>query len=197
MSRADRNPLASSVIAVTLALAGGVAMAADASAKKNPRPAKQAAAPREVKVPEATPDQEKAAELVYHGIYECEFNQNLNIIASMSHLFYFDVKHGKTTWLMKPVLSTTGAVRLEDVKGNALMVQIASKSMLLNVKTRHRIVDACISPRQRELLEAVQASKPADGTDGEATLPTDGTGPPEADTASTPMAPSGASSASK
>ena len=197
MSRADHGPLASSVFAVALALVGGLAIAADAPAKKNPRPAKPAAAPREVKLPEATPDQEKAAELVYYGVYECEFNKNVNILASATHRFYFDVKHGKTTWLMKPVLSTTGAVRLEDVKGETLMVQIASKSMLLNVKTKHRLVDACISPRQRELLEAVQASKPADGTDGEATLPTDGTGPPEADTASTPMAPSGASSASK
>jgi len=197
MSRADHSLLASSVFAVALALVGGVAMAADAPAKKNPRPAKPAAAPREVQLPEATPDQEKAAELVYYGVYECEFNKNVNILASTTHRFYFDVKHGKTTWLMKPVLSTTGAVRLEDVKGETLMVQIASKSMLLNVKTKHRLVDACISPRQRELLEAVQASKPADGTDGEATLPTDGTSPPDAGTASTPMAPSGASSASK
>jgi hypothetical protein len=194
MSRADNNPLAASVIAVALALAGGVAMAADAPAKKSPRPAKAAPAPREVKLPEATADQEKAAELVYYGVYECEFNQNVNILASTTHRFYFDVKHGKTTWLMRPVLSTTGAVRLEDVKGETLMVQIASKSMLLNVKTRHRLVDACISPRQRELLEAAQASMPAEGTEGEAALPADGTSPAGADAAS---APSGASSASK
>jgi hypothetical protein len=88
-------------------------------------------------------------------------------------------------------------VRLEDVKGETLMVQIASKSMLLNVKTRHRIVDACISPRQRELLEAAKTSNPADVTEGEAALPIDGTSPPGADTASTSMAPSGATSASK
>ena len=197
MSRADHIPLASSAIAVALALVGGVAMAADAPAKKSPRPAKPAAAPREVKLPEATPDQEKAAELVYYGVYECEFNKNVNILASTTHRFYFDVKHGKTTWLMKPVLSTTGAVRLEDVKGETLMVQIASKSMLLNVKTKHRVVDACISPRQRELLEAVQASKPADVAEGEGALSTDGTSPPDAGSAPTPMAPSGASSASK
>jgi len=198
MSRADHNSLASSVIAVALALAGGVAMAADAPEKKKPRPAKPAAAAREVKLPEATPDQEKAAELVYYGVYECEFNQNMNILASTTHHFYVDVKHGKTTWLMKPVLSTTtGAVRLEDVKGETLMVQIASKSMLLNVKTRQRIVDACVSPRQRELLEAAKTSKPADVTEGGAALLTGGTSPPGAGTASTPMAPSGASSASK
>jgi len=197
MSGADLNPLASSVIAVALVVAGGIALAADAPAKKNPRPAKPAAAPREVKLPEPTPDQEKAAELVYYGLYECEFNQNVNIVASATHLFYVDVKHGKTTWLMRPVLSTTGAVLLEDVKGQTLMVQIASKSMLLNVKTRHRIVDACISPRQRELLEAAKTSKPADVTEDGGARPTVGTSPSDADTASTPMAPSGASSASK
>jgi hypothetical protein len=194
MSRADHKSLASSVIAVALALAGGVAMAADAPAKKNPRTAKPAAA---VKLPEATPDQEKAAELVHYGVYECEFNQSVNILASTTYHFYVNVKHGKTTWLMKPVLSTTGAVRLEDVKGETLIVQIATKSMLLNVKTGQRIVDACISPRHRELLEAAKTSKPADVTEGGAALPTGGTSPPGAGAASTPMAPSGASSASK
>jgi hypothetical protein len=196
MSRAVHHPFASSVVAVALTLATGLALAADAPAKKNPRPAKPAAATREVKLPEATPDQEKAAELVYFGVYECEFNQNVNILASTMHHFYFDVKHGKRTWLMKPVISSTGAVRLEDVRGETLMVQIASKSMLLNVKTRHRLVDACISPRQRELLEATKTSEPADATEGGAALATAGTSPPEAG-ASAPTAPSGASSASK
>ena len=150
-----------------------------------------------MKLPEATPDQEKAAELVYYGVYECEFNQKVNLLASATHHFYVDAKHGKMTWLMRPVLSTTGAVLLEDVKGQTLMVQIGSKSMLLNVKTRHRIVDACVSQRQRELLEAAKTSKPADVTEDGAALLTGGTSPPDADTASTPMAPSGASSASK
>jgi hypothetical protein len=187
MSRADHNPLAVSVVAVALALAGAVAMAADAPSKKSPRPVKPAAAPRAVKLPEATPDQEKAAELVYYGVYECEFNQKVNILASTTHHFYVDAKHGKMTWLMRPVLSTTGAVLLEDVKGQTLMVQIGSKSMLLNVKTKH----------QRELLETAKTSKPADVTEDGAALLTGGTSPPDADTASTPMAPSGASSASK
>ena len=62
---------------------------------------------------------------------------------------------------MKPVLSGTGAIRLEDVRGETLMVQIASKSMLLNVKTAQRIVDDCISPKQRELIAEAKAAKAA------------------------------------
>ena len=64
--------------------------------------------------------------------------------------------------LMRPVLSTTGAVRLEDVKGETLMVQIATKSMLLNVKTARRIVDECVSARQRELIAEAKAAKAAE-----------------------------------
>jgi hypothetical protein len=41
------------------------------------------------------------------------------------------------------------------------MVQIASKSMLLDVKSAHRIVDDCVSPKQRELMAEAQAAKAA------------------------------------
>lgn len=59
-------------------------------------------------------------------------------------------------------LAVTGAVRLEDVLDETLMVQIASKSMLLNVKTGRRIVDECVSPKQRELIETARAEKTAE-----------------------------------
>ena len=62
---------------------------------------------------------------------------------------------------MRPVLSSTGAIRLEDVKNETLMVQIASKSMLLNVITGRRIVDDCVSPKQRELMDMAKAAKAA------------------------------------
>jgi len=94
--------------------------------------------------------------------YECEFNQSVTIAKSEKHAAYADVRSGKSTWLMKPVLSTTGAVRLEDVKGETLMVQIATKSMLLNVKTARRIADECVSARQRELIAEAKAAKAAE-----------------------------------
>ncbi len=117
----------------------------------------------EMIIPDAYPEQVKAAEMVYYGKYECEFNQTVDIEQSPKYSSYVTVKHGKGEWLMKPVLSSTGAIRLEDVRGETLMVQIASKSMLLNTMTARRIVDDCISPKQRELIEAAKAAKAASG----------------------------------
>lgn len=137
------------------------AQTAKPAAKATPKSAKVAAPPAFV-VPDASPDQVQAADLVYYGRYACEFDQTVEIAQSPKHSAYVDVKHGKGAWLMKPVLSSTGAIRLEDVRNETLMVQIASKSMLLNVKTGRRVVDECITEKQRELIAAVKAAKEAE-----------------------------------
>ena len=154
-------------LALAILAAGVVALPAAAQtapakpAAKAAAPAKAAPAKPEMIIPDAYPEQVKAAELVYYGKYDCEFNQTVDIAQSPKYPAYVTVKHGKGEWLMKPVLSSTGAVRLEDVKGETLMVQIASKSMLLNTMTARRIVDDCVSPKQRELIEAAKAAKAA------------------------------------
>ena len=131
----------------------------------SPRPAsakKAVAAPRppvETGPAAASPEQLSAAEQVYFGAHECEFNQSAQITANPKYAGYVDVKQGKTTYLMKPVLSSTGAIRLEDVKGQTLMVQIASKSMLLDVKAGRRIVDECVSAKHREAVERSRLAK--------------------------------------
>lgn len=161
-------------LALACGLAAAPAFAADAvkpahAAKPSTKAARKPAVVVEAPVPDAQPDQVKAAELVYYGMYECEFSQTVSIAQSAKHSAYVDVKHGKRDWLMKPVLSSTGAIRLEDVRGETLMVQIAAKSMLLNVKTAQRIVDACISPKQRELMAEANAAKAAaDASPGKA-----------------------------
>jgi hypothetical protein len=155
----------------TLALALGLSFSGFASAQTAPvKPAPKAAAKKAapvkapaVFVPEAAgPEQIDAAERVYYGLYDCEFNQVIDIQIDAKYPAYVDVKHLKATYLMKPVLSTTGAIRLEDVRGETLMVQIANKSMLLNVKTGHRLVDDCVSPKQRELIAAAKQAKAAE-----------------------------------
>jgi len=157
------------LVAMAALMAGGGAVPAAEATK----PAKPAAAAKPVgksarrapavpTLPQALPEQIDAAGRVYYGAYECELNQSVTIAKSEKHAAYVDVRSGKSTWLMKPVLSTTGAVRLEDVKGETLMVQIATKSMLLNVKTARRIVDECVSARQRELIAEAKAAKAAE-----------------------------------
>jgi hypothetical protein len=162
-------PVAAALIACSFTALPG--WAADAAAKhvaKSAKAAHKAPAPAAFTVPDAQPEQVKAAEMVYYGNYDCEFQQTVQITQSPKYSAYVDVKSGKNLWLMKPVLSSTGAIRLEDVRGETLMVQIASKSMLLNVKTAHRIVDDCISQKQRELIAEAKAAKAAAETSGAA-----------------------------
>ncbi|MGZ8260384.1 MAG: hypothetical protein ACXWUL_07530 [Caldimonas sp.] len=152
------------ILAALAASAFLLAPAIAAEPAKGAKPAAKTAAkkaPVVVAVPDAQPDQVKAAELVFYGAYDCEFQQTVHVMQSPTHSAYVDVKFGKGSWLMKPVLSSTGAVRLEDVRGETLMVQIASKSMLLNVKAGQRLVDDCVCAKQRELVAEAKAAKAA------------------------------------
>ncbi|HJV60356.1 MAG TPA: hypothetical protein VJ743_05380 [Albitalea sp.] len=143
---------------VAAAMAPSDAGAATAAHTARAKPARHAASKPPPGPPPAQAEQIDAAKLVYLGHYHCEQGKSVDIAPDDKYDGYVDVKSGKTTYLMKPVLSSTGAVRLEDVKGRTLMVQIAQKSMLLDVKAGHRIVDDCVSPRQDELAaEAKQA----------------------------------------
>jgi hypothetical protein len=151
-------------IALSVALPSAMAQSASAPA------AKKAAAPKrppmkvieQAPLAEATVEQLQAADRVFYGTYDCEFKQVVEINRSQKYVGYVELRHAKVDYLMKPVVSTTGAIRLEDVRGETLMVQIAMKSMLLNVKTAHRLVDDCVSPKQHELIEAAAAAKASD-----------------------------------
>ena len=166
-------------LALCFVVTAGMAQTLPSGAAKPARKAapKAAAAKHgEFSIPAASAEQTDAAGQVFYGVYECEFKQTVQIVASPKHPSYVDVKHGKAEYLMKPVLSSTGAVRLEDVRGVTLMVQISSKSMLLNVKTGQREVDECISPKQRELVEAARAAKAEATANAAAPMPAPASG---------------------
>jgi len=129
------------------------------AAKPAPRPAakpKPAPPPPVVVLPEATQEQKAAAERAYYGDYACEFNQTVRIDRHPKTEGYVNVAWNKQLFTMKPVLSSTGALRLEDVSGRTLMIQIANKSMLLDVKAGQRLVDECVSPEQRAAIERMK-----------------------------------------
>jgi hypothetical protein len=102
----------------------------------------------EAVIAEADSTQIEAVGRVYTGSSDCEFNQKISVEPSQKHTGYVELQHGKKSWLMRPVVSSTGAVRLEDVRAEALLIQIGSKTMLLNQKTGQRIVDECRHAKQ-------------------------------------------------
>jgi hypothetical protein len=131
---------------------------ASASRSASNAPAKPAA-PVEAQLAKANSDQMAAAGMAHFGDYACELDQSIKVSASPKHDGYVDVHFKKDSWTMRPVLSSTGALRLEDVRGRMLMLQIANKSMLMDSKIGQRVVDGCVHEKQR-LASAAAAGRP-------------------------------------
>ena len=129
-------------------------------AKVSKKKAAPAVAEKFAPLPEATPEQLAAANRVLIGRYECEFGKQLMIDANDTNRGYFNIRQDKQTWVVKPVASSTGAVRLEDTQDTVLLIQILTKSMLLNVKTGHRLVDGCVHEVQRAAEEELRKNPP-------------------------------------
>ena len=145
-----RQPTAviAALVAALLVAASHAALAASPAPRQRAQPAKARPAPPAPTLPDASPEQLEAAALAYFGDYACEFNEVVKVSLNPRFQGYIDVLHRKSQWIMKPVLSRTGALRLEDVKGRMLMLQIANKSMLMDTKIGQRMVDNCIHPEQ-------------------------------------------------
>ncbi|HEX2012335.1 MAG TPA: hypothetical protein VJN44_15490, partial [Roseateles sp.] len=117
-------------------------------------------------LPDASEEQLEAAGRAHLGLYECEFKQSITIEPYAAKAGYIDVNWQKFKFTMKPVLSSTGALRLEDVAGRTLMIQIGNKSMLMDTHIGQRLVDECIHPAQRAAIEAAKAARAAEEAAG-------------------------------
>ena len=142
----------------TPAKATASAKQASVTEKKAPTKKQAKRAPKKEDVEEAAPEvdvaaadeqQLLAAKEVYLGESGCEFDQKIRLDANSKHPGYVDMSFNKKKYTMKPVMSATGALRLEDVRSETLMIQIASKTMVMNQKTGQRMVDNCVHPNQK------------------------------------------------
>jgi len=154
-----------------LALAAALCLGASLATAQTAAPAKPAAKPaaKAAKPAKAAPaavaepgpasaEQMAAAERVHYGTYDCEFGKTAEVSTLPKYPGYAEVKSGKQSWLMKPVASSTGAIRLEDMKGQFLVIQIANKSMLFDSKSGQRVLDGCVNEKQKESAAAVAAA---------------------------------------
>jgi hypothetical protein len=123
------------------------------SAKKRVRAAPAPEAP----LAAAGVEQLEAANAAHLGDYDCEFNQKVTLEPYAKAPGYIEMKQKAQAWVMKPVMSSTGALRLEDVKSRMLMIQIANKSMVMDTQIGQRLVDGCVHEKQRAFI-ATQGS---------------------------------------
>ncbi len=106
----------------------------------------------DVEVAAADEQQLRAARSIHMGESDCEFDQKISIKPSARHPGYVDLSFDRKTYVMKPMITSTGALRLEDVQKEALLIQIANKTMVMNQKTGQRLVDNCVHAAQRTVV---------------------------------------------
>ena len=149
----------------TLTLSSAFAQTAAPAAKPKAAAKKPAAKAEPVSATNDNldPGQLTMADRVLTGIADCEFKEKVDVEKIPGHTGNFKVTFEHKTYTMIPEETTTGAIRLVDTGGAVVWIQIPMKSMLLNEKEHHRLVDNCLEDEQRI---AVQSSQKAGANAG-------------------------------
>lgn len=153
--------------ALCLSLLLGAAASSPAATQKKTAPKPSAAKATKKAAPAPAPEapltegQLAAAQRVFTGRADCEYKQAVDVEPVSGQPGHFDVRFGKRTYRMVPEETTTGAVRLHDQRADVVWLQIPVKSMMMDNKAGHRLVDACQHPQQRAAVEAVEQARVA------------------------------------
>ena len=151
----------------TLALSAAFAQTATPAAKAKPKAAvakkSTKAEPVSATNDNLNPAQLTLADRVLTGVADCEFKEKVDVEKIPGHNGNFKVTFDHKTYVMVPEETTTGAIRLVDLSGAVVWIQIPMKSMLMNQKEHHRLVDGCQEDEQRI---AVQSSQKAGANAG-------------------------------
>jgi len=111
-------------------------------------------------------NQKVVAEQVHTGRMICELGNSVNVTADPHNPGHFHVQLNKFNYHMSPVVSATGAIRLEDSHAGAMWLQLSNKSMLMNSKLGQRMADECQSPDQMAVAEAMKLAPPVSLLEG-------------------------------
>jgi len=102
------------------------------------------------------------ADSVHTGVMPCEMGTSVTLASDPAAPGYFDM-HGKNfRFRMVPVITVTGAIRLEDRQAGAVWLQLPNKSMLMNQKIGQRMADGCMSQSQLVVAQAMKDAPPPD-----------------------------------
>jgi hypothetical protein len=155
-----RTLTAAAVLAAlsTLTLSSAFAQGATPAVNAKPKAAakKPAAEPVSATNDNLNPGQLSMADRVLTGTADCEFKQKVEVEKIDGHSGNFKVTFDHKTYIMVPEETTTGAIRLVDTAGAVVWIQIPMKSMLMNQKEHHRLVDNCQEDEQRIAVQSSQ-----------------------------------------
>ena len=100
------------------------------------------------------------AERVHVGHLPCELGASVQMTADTNTPGYFHLQGKGFKYRMKPVSTSTGAIRLEDEKAGAVWLQLANKSMLMDQKNGRRLADECAHPDQVAFANDMKVNPP-------------------------------------
>jgi len=104
-----------------------------------------------------TPAELAIADRIQTGTLPCELGASVVVEADPKAPGYFNVRGKGYAYRMHPVVTSTGAIRLEDNHdGGAVWLQLSNKSMLMDQKAGKRLADECASPAQLAVAEALK-----------------------------------------
>jgi hypothetical protein len=103
-----------------------------------------------------TPEDLEIAKRVFVGTIACELGNSVTLTPSTRRPGFFAVQTKGARFVMHPVESRTGAIRLEDPKRGAMWLQLGNKSMLMSQKLGQRLADECMSPEQITLADELK-----------------------------------------
>ena len=166
--------LVSSLLSASMALAqsaGPASAAGKSDAKSKPAAQNKASKPvkknepvkRAVAAPPETPlapQELSIAERVHVGHLPCELGASVQMTADANTPGYFNLQGKGYKYRMKPVTTSTGAIRLEDEKAGAVWLQLANKSMLMDQKNGRRLADECAHPDQVAVANDMKLNPP-------------------------------------
>ena len=98
------------------------------------------------------------AQRVHTGRIQCELGADITVTPDEKNPGFFNVAAGKQRYYMHPVESRTGAIRLEDGRAEAMMLQLGNKSMVLNQKLGQRVADDCQTAEQKQFAAQLESS---------------------------------------
>ena len=110
--------------------------------------------------PALAPHEISIAERVHVGTLPCELGASVRMTADANAPGYFTLQGKGYKYRMRPVSTSTGAIRLEDEKAGAVWLQLANKSMLMDQKNGRRLADECAHPDQVAVANDMKVNPP-------------------------------------